>query len=107
MAMSCGCLNPRVAGHGCFGVLSCLIRKIRFPCLIHQIYIFFCNIARTYAQLLQGKLYAASMCLIAANTSPPVNVKCRIGLDDHDSYNKLFERSASAQMGFQRVKMSS
>ena len=33
---SCGCLNPRVAG----GVLSCLIRWIRFPCLIHQTYFF-------------------------------------------------------------------
>ncbi|WMV10808.1 hypothetical protein MTR67_004193 [Solanum verrucosum] len=59
--MDCGCLNPRVAGHGCFGVLSCLIRK----------------------------LYAASMCIIAANTNLPVSVKCRIGLDDHDSYNEL------------------
>ncbi|KAH0784368.1 hypothetical protein KY290_003966 [Solanum tuberosum] len=50
---NCGCLNPRVAGHGCFGV-------------------------RLMLDL--------------------------IGLDDHDSYNDLFERSASAQMGFQRKK---
>jgi len=29
------------------------------------------------------------MSVIAANTDVPVSVKCRIGLDDHDSYNEL------------------
>lgn len=27
--------------------------------------------------------------MIAANTDVPVTVKCRIGVDDHDSYNEL------------------
>ena len=29
------------------------------------------------------------MSVIAANTDAPVSVKCRIGVDDHDSYNEL------------------
>lgn len=29
------------------------------------------------------------MSVIAANTNVPVSVKCRIGVDDHDSYNEL------------------
>ena len=29
------------------------------------------------------------MSVIAANTDVPVSVKCRIGVDDHDSYNEL------------------
>uniref|UniRef100_A0A3Q7EIM5 Uncharacterized protein n=1 Tax=Solanum lycopersicum TaxID=4081 RepID=A0A3Q7EIM5_SOLLC len=47
------------------------------------------------------------MCIIAANTNVPVSAKCRIGLDEHDSYCELFERSASAEMGSQRVTMGS
>lgn len=31
------------------------------------------------------------MCAIAANTNVPVTVKCRIGVDDHDSYDELCE----------------
>ena len=31
------------------------------------------------------------MSVIAANTNVPVTVKCRIGVDDHDSYNELCE----------------
>lgn len=30
-----------------------------------------------------------AMSVIAANTDVPVSVKCRIGVDDHDSYNEL------------------
>lgn len=29
------------------------------------------------------------MSAIAANSDVPVSVKCRIGVDDHDSYNEL------------------
>lgn len=29
------------------------------------------------------------MSAIAANTNVPVSVKCRIGVDDHDSYDEL------------------
>lgn len=35
------------------------------------------------------KFVAEAMSVIAANTNVPVSVKCRIGVDDHDSYNEL------------------
>ena len=38
---------------------------------------------------LQGKFVAEAMSVIAANTDVPVSVKCRIGVDNHDSYNEL------------------
>lgn len=58
---NCGCPSPRVAGHGCFG-------------------------ARL---MLDPKFVAEAMSVIAAHTDAPVSVKCRIGVDDHDSYNEL------------------
>ncbi|XP_019441116.1 PREDICTED: uncharacterized protein LOC109346164 isoform X2 [Lupinus angustifolius] len=58
---NCGCPSPRVAGRGCFG-------------------------ARL---MLDPKFVAEAVSVIAANTSVPVSVKCRIGVDDHDSYNEL------------------
>ncbi|XP_054795222.1 uncharacterized protein LOC129300669 isoform X4 [Prosopis cineraria] len=58
---NCGCPSPRVAGHGCFGVRL----------------------------MLDPKFVAEAMSVIAANTNVPVSVKCRIGVDDHDSYNEL------------------
>ncbi|XP_044487729.1 tRNA-dihydrouridine(20/20a) synthase-like isoform X2 [Mangifera indica] len=58
---NCGCPSPRVAGHGCFG-------------------------ARL---MLDPKFVGEAMSVIAANTNVPVSVKCRIGVDDHDSYNEL------------------
>ncbi|KAK2991744.1 hypothetical protein RJ640_015478 [Escallonia rubra] len=57
----CGCPSPKVAGHGCFGV----------------------------SLMLDPKFVAKAMSVIAANTNVPVSVKCRIGVDDHDSYNEL------------------
>lgn len=35
------------------------------------------------------KFVGKAMSVIAANTNVPVSVKCRIGVDDHDSYNQL------------------
>ncbi|KAK7323222.1 hypothetical protein VNO77_26687 [Canavalia gladiata] len=58
---NCGCPSPRVAGRGCFG-------------------------ARL---MLDPKFVAEAVSVIAANTNVPVTVKCRIGVDDHDSYNEL------------------
>ncbi|KAJ8748832.1 hypothetical protein K2173_011391 [Erythroxylum novogranatense] len=58
---NCGCPSPRVAGHGCFGVRL----------------------------MLDPKFVGEAMSVIAANTDVPVSVKCRIGVDDHDSYNEL------------------
>lgn len=58
---NCGCPSPKVAGHGCFG-------------------------ARL---MLDPKFVGEAMSVIAANTDVPVTVKCRIGVDDHDSYNEL------------------
>ncbi|KAE9584867.1 hypothetical protein Lal_00024281 [Lupinus albus] len=58
---NCGCPSPRVAGRGCFG-------------------------ARL---MLDPKFVAEAVSVIAANTNVPVSVKCRIGVDDHDSYNEL------------------
>jgi len=36
------------------------------------------------------------MSAIAASTNVPVSVKCRIGVDDHDSYNELCKVLLSA-----------
>ncbi|XP_027340178.1 uncharacterized protein LOC113853773 isoform X2 [Abrus precatorius] len=58
---NCGCPSPRVAGRGCFGVRL----------------------------MLDPKFVAEAISVIAANTNVPVSVKCRIGVDDHDSYNEL------------------
>ncbi|XP_052170151.1 uncharacterized protein LOC127786656 isoform X2 [Diospyros lotus] len=58
---NCGCPSPKVAGHGCFGVRL----------------------------MLDPKFVAEAMSVIAANSDVPVSVKCRIGVDDHDSYNEL------------------
>lgn len=40
---------------------------------------------------LSFKLVGEAMSAIAANTNVPVTVKCRIGVDDHDSYDELCE----------------
>ncbi|GFP92097.1 tRNA-dihydrouridine synthase a [Phtheirospermum japonicum] len=58
---NCGCPSPKVAGKGCFGVRL----------------------------MLDPKFVAEAMSVISANTNVPVSVKCRIGVDDHDSYNEL------------------
>ncbi|BAT91308.1 hypothetical protein VIGAN_06262700 [Vigna angularis var. angularis] len=59
--LNCGCPSPKVAGHGCFGV----------------------------SLMLNPKFVAEAMSAIAATTNVPVSVKCRIGVDDHDSYSEL------------------
>ncbi|PIA53607.1 hypothetical protein AQUCO_00900287v1 [Aquilegia coerulea] len=61
--LNCGCPSGRVAGHGCFGVRL----------------------------MLDPKFVGQAMSAIAAKCDVPVSVKCRIGLDDHDSYNELCE----------------
>ncbi|QHO53425.1 tRNA-dihydrouridine(20/20a) synthase [Arachis hypogaea] len=58
---NCGCPSPRVAGRGCFGVRL----------------------------MLDPKFVAEAISVMAANTNVPVTVKCRIGVDNHDSYNEL------------------
>ncbi|XP_051123185.1 uncharacterized protein LOC127246031 isoform X2 [Andrographis paniculata] len=58
---NCGCPSPKVAGDGCFG-------------------------ARL---MLDPKFVADAMSVISANTDVPVSVKCRIGVDNHDTYNEL------------------
>lgn len=37
------------------------------------------------------KLVGEAMSALADNTNVPVTVKCRIGVDDHDSYEELCE----------------
>lgn len=37
------------------------------------------------------KFVGEAMSVIAAKASSPVTVKCRIGVDDHDSYDELCE----------------
>lgn len=59
--LNCGCPSPKVAGHGCFGV----------------------------SLMLDPKFVAEAMSVIAAKSNVPVSVKCRIGVDDHDSYEEL------------------
>jgi len=58
---NCGCPSPKVSGRGCFGALL----------------------------MLDPKFVGEAMSVIAANTNAAVTVKCRIGVDDHDSYNEL------------------
>ncbi|KAF5947834.1 hypothetical protein HYC85_013791 [Camellia sinensis] len=76
---SCGCPSPKVAGHGCFGVR--LMLDPEWVCLSICSDIDVC--------FLQEKFVAEAMSVIAANSDAPVSVKCRIGVDDHDSYNEL------------------
>ncbi|KAI3913231.1 hypothetical protein MKW92_028751 [Papaver armeniacum] len=59
--LNCGCPSPKVAGHGCFGA----------------------------SLMLNPKFVGEAMSVIAANCDVPVSVKCRIGVDDHDSYKEL------------------
>ncbi|KAG2656224.1 tRNA-dihydrouridine(20/20a) synthase-like isoform X2 [Panicum virgatum] len=61
--LNCGCPSGKVAGHGCFG-------------------------ARL---MLDPEFVGDAMSAIAANCDVPVSVKCRIGVDDHDSYEELCE----------------
>ncbi|CAM0904954.1 unnamed protein product [Alopecurus aequalis] len=59
--LNCGCPSGKVAGHGCFG-----------------------------ARLMYDPEFVGdAMSAIAANCDVPVSVKCRIGVDDHDSYEEL------------------
>ncbi|MEW5310772.1 MAG: hypothetical protein WDW38_002536 [Sanguina aurantia] len=70
--LNCGCPSDRVAGAGCFGA----------------------------AMMLQPETVARCMAAIAESLGPstPVNVKCRLGVDEHDSYQALcdFVRVVSA-----------
>ncbi|KZV27535.1 tRNA-dihydrouridine(20a/20b) synthase [NAD(P)+]-like [Dorcoceras hygrometricum] len=59
--LNCGCPSPKVAGKGCFGVRL----------------------------MLDPKFVSNAMSVISTHTDVPVSVKCRIGVDDHDSYNEL------------------
>lgn len=59
--LNCGCPSGKVAGHGCFGA------RLMFD----------------------PKFVGEAMSAIAANCDVPVSVKCRIGVDDRDSYNEL------------------
>ncbi|KAK9169333.1 hypothetical protein Syun_001473 [Stephania yunnanensis] len=68
--LNCGCPSGKVAGHGCFG-------------------------ARL---MLNPKFVAEAMSAIAENCDAPVSVKCRIGVDDHDSYSELSEKLAVLRM---------
>ncbi|XWS33205.1 hypothetical protein CRYUN_Cryun22dG0060700 [Craigia yunnanensis] len=46
------------------------------------------NLAKA-TELVNAYHYDEAMSVIAANTNVLVSVKCRIGVDDHDSYNEL------------------
>ncbi|TKW03239.1 hypothetical protein SEVIR_7G012400v4 [Setaria viridis] len=59
--LNCGCPSGKVAGHGCFGA------RLMFD----------------------PEFVGDAMSAIAANCDVPVSVKCRIGVDDCDSYEEL------------------
>ncbi|KAF8688158.1 hypothetical protein HU200_042388 [Digitaria exilis] len=61
--LNCGCPSGKVAGHGCFGA------RLMFD----------------------PEFVGDAMAAIAANCDVPVSVKCRIGVDDRDSYHELCE----------------
>lgn len=95
MFFSCGCPSPKVAGHGCFGVRLMLDPKVSGCVLVIFWFQLFCRFYFvSYASnlglsCLQGKFVGEAMSVIASKTDAPVSVKCRIGVDDHDSYNEL------------------
>ncbi|KAJ7551045.1 hypothetical protein O6H91_07G131400 [Diphasiastrum complanatum] len=61
--LNCGCPSSKVAGHGCFG-----------------------------ARLMLDPVHVGdAMQAIASECNVPVTVKCRIGVDDYDSYDQLFD----------------
>ncbi|GJP73996.1 hypothetical protein CLOP_g4649 [Closterium sp. NIES-67] len=64
--LNCGCPSPAVSGHGCFGA-----RLMLSPKLVASI--------------------CAAMGEVAGAAGVPVTVKCRIGVDDCDSYEQLHE----------------
>ncbi|KAL8161757.1 hypothetical protein V2J09_013246 [Rumex salicifolius] len=66
--LNCGCPSPKVAGHGCFGA----------------------------SLMLDPKFVGEAISAMGANTGVPVTVKCRIGVDDHDSYNELCKVSSTS-----------
>lgn len=53
-------------------------------------YLLFPNVTLSFCNS-DCKLVGEAMSAIAANTNVPVTVKCRIGVDDHDSYDELCE----------------
>ncbi|CAD5182626.1 unnamed protein product [Musa acuminata subsp. burmannicoides] len=59
--LNCGCPSGKVAGHGCFGA------RLMFD----------------------PEFVGDAMSAIASNCDVPVSVKCRIGVDDRDSYDEL------------------
>ena len=62
--LNCGCPSPKVAGKGCFGA----------------------------AMMLEPQLAAACVQAMGENSGGvPVTVKCRIGVDDRESYDDLCE----------------
>ncbi|KAK3145157.1 hypothetical protein QOZ80_4AG0324130 [Eleusine coracana subsp. coracana] len=61
--LNCGCPSGKVAGHGCFGA------RLMFD----------------------PEFVGNAMSAIAANCDVPVSIKCRIGVDDRDSYEELCE----------------
>ncbi|PUZ46403.1 hypothetical protein GQ55_7G074700 [Panicum hallii var. hallii] len=61
--LNCGCPSGKVAGHGCFGA------RLMFD----------------------PEFVGDAMSAIATNCDVPVSVKCRIGVDDRDSYEELCE----------------
>lgn len=95
--ISCGCPSPRVAGHGSFGVRLMLDPKVRKLSLIlydsmqldwmYKFSLSTCIDIEIYC--IQEKFVAEAMSAIASSTNVPVTVKCRIGVDDHDSYDEL------------------
>lgn len=71
--------------------------KFISPGLDDVLFSFFIFIMFSYILwYLQGKFVSEAMSVIAANTDVPVSVKCRIGVDHHDSYNELCKDPASA-----------
>ncbi|CAI5514878.1 unnamed protein product, partial [Closterium sp. Naga37s-1] len=64
--LNCGCPSPAVSGHGCFGA-----RLMLSPKVVAAI--------------------CAAMGEVAGAAGVPVTVKCRIGVDDCDSYEQLHE----------------
>ncbi|KAF3780946.1 tRNA-dihydrouridine(20/20a) synthase [Nymphaea thermarum] len=80
--LNCGCPSGKVAGHGCFGAQLMFRPKFMLLLLYRLTYMPCC---------LQGKFVGEAMAAIASNSSVPVSVKCRIGVDDRDTYDQLCE----------------
>jgi tRNA-dihydrouridine synthase A len=106
--LNCGCPSDRVAGAGCFGAALMLDAERVAACCaaLHQGLAEGCEAANNAASAAGGGGAAANAGSTSSSSPatplipPPVSVKCRLGVDDADTYSALreFVRVVSAPL---------